>query len=109
MTAQRKRARRRAGTRVPVTEGYDGPYWVGGLMSRRWAERHSRAEWPDELARMIAHARQQADAGSKVHAGIAAELERELALLKRPDVWTGTRAGRIPTRAPREVRHEQTT
>ncbi len=79
MTAQHKRARRRK------TDSYDGPFWVGGLMSRRWAERHSRADWPDELARMIDHARRQADAGSRIHAGILEVLERERAQLKRPE------------------------
>jgi len=54
-------------------------------MSRRWAERHSRADWPDELARMIDHARRQADAGSRIHAGILEVLERERAQLKRPE------------------------
>ncbi len=74
MTAQRKRARRR-------TESYDGPYWVGGMVSRSWRDLLASPDAAERLRRMIAHARQKADAGSKVHASIAAELERELAQL----------------------------
>jgi len=77
MTAQRKRARRRK------TDSYDGPYWVGGMVARSWRDLVASPDAAEQLQRMVASARQKADAGSKVHAGIADELERELAQLKR--------------------------
>lgn len=76
MTAQRKRARRR-------TESYDGPYWVGGMVACSWRDLLASPDAAEQLQRMLEHARQKADAGSRIHAGIADELERELAQLKR--------------------------
>jgi hypothetical protein len=76
MTVQRKRARK--GRRK--SESYDGPYWIGGLMSQRWAERHSRPDWPDELARLLAHAR--AHVNRPLGAEYLAQLEREWAQLE---------------------------
>jgi len=63
--------------------GYDGPYWVGGMVARSWRDLVASPDAAEQLQRMLASARQKADAGSKVHAGIADELERELAQLKR--------------------------
>ncbi len=77
MTAQRKRARRRK------TDSYDGPYWVGGVVSRSWRELLASPDAAEQLQRMMASARQKADAGSRIHAGIAGELEKALAQLKR--------------------------
>ena len=79
MTAQHKRARRRK------TDSYDGPFWVGGMVSRSWRDLLASPDAAEKLQRMLASARQKAAAGSQIHAGIAEELERELAQLKRPE------------------------
>lgn len=76
MTAQHKRARCKC-------EVADGDWATGGVVSRSWRDLLASPDAAERLQRMLASARQKADAGSRIHAGIADELERELAQLKR--------------------------
>ncbi|MCZ7539125.1 MAG: hypothetical protein M5U29_04250 [Anaerolineae bacterium] len=60
----------------------DGDWSIGGMVSRSWCELLASADAAEQLQRMMDSARQKAAAGSKVHAGIAEELERELVQLR---------------------------
>jgi hypothetical protein len=63
-------------------EPYDGPFWLDGAVARAWRALLASPDAAEQLQRALAHARQQADAGSSIHAGIACELERTLAELR---------------------------
>jgi len=69
-----------------------GPWQLGGLASRRWSERRKRADWPEELARLIAYARQHSNTtiGAAYLEALLAE-QRALALLTEPTTTSASR------------------
>lgn len=67
----------------------DGDWSIGGVVATSWRELLASPDATEQLQRMAASARQKASAGSKVHAGIAEELERELAMVTDSDAQGG--------------------